>query len=145
MRWERTAGASSTAPPQRVWGVLMDGLRWSLWNHGVHWMTVEGELKPGALLTMKPMRGPQTAFRVEAVVPQRLLALVLTFGPVAALRFRWELTADEGGTAIAQTIAISGPLAGLVLRRAAERIAAAAPANLARLAARAAEAEPASG
>jgi uncharacterized protein YndB with AHSA1/START domain len=137
MTWERTAGASSAAPPARVWTELLDGRRWSLWNHGVAWMTVEGPLEPGTLLTMKPRRGPQTAFRIEAVVPERLLAVVVTFGPLAALRFRWELSAEAGGTAIAQTIAVSGPFGGL-LARAARRIAEAAPANLERLAVRAA-------
>ncbi|HEV3086816.1 MAG TPA: SRPBCC family protein [Candidatus Elarobacter sp.] len=137
MTWERTAGASSAAPPARVWEVLLDGRRWSLWNHGVAWMTVEGPLAPGTLLTMKPRRGPQTAFRIEAVVPEKLLALVVTFGPVAALRFRWELTPEAGGTTIVQTVGISGPLGGL-LRRAALSIGEAMPANLGRLAVRAA-------
>ena len=140
MTWERTAGASSAAPPPGVWQVLLDGLRWSSWNHGVEWMTVEGELRTGGLLTMKPRRGPQTAFRIEAVVPQRRLALVLTFGPLASLRFRWELAPELGGTTIVQTIGIAGPLAGLLLR-AATRIAGAMPANLERLAARAAAPE----
>jgi uncharacterized protein YndB with AHSA1/START domain len=134
MGWERTAEASSTAPPPRVWAALLDGRRWSRWNEGVEWMTLEGPLAPGTLLTMKPRRAPQTAFRIEAVVPGRMLALVLTFGPVAALRFRWELAAEADGTAIVQRLAIGGPLAGLLLRRSAERIAAGMAANLERLA-----------
>jgi uncharacterized protein YndB with AHSA1/START domain len=138
MTWERTAAATSAAPPERVWDVLLDGRRWSLWNHGVQWMTLEGPLESGTVLTMKPKGAPQTAFRIEAAVPPRLLALVVTFGPVAAMRFRWELSRQPGGTEIAQTVAIGGPLAGLLLRRAAERIANAMPANLERLAARAA-------
>ena len=138
MTWERTAGASSAAPPARVWEVLLDGLRWSTWFHGVEWMVVEGALRPGQLVTMKPRRAPQTAFRIEAVVPERLLALVLTFGPLAALRFRWELSPEFGGTTIVQTIEIGGPLAGLLLRSAATRIAGGMPANLERLAVRAA-------
>ena len=137
MTWERTAGANSAAPPERVWDALLDGRRWSEWNPGVQWMTLEGPLEPGTLLTMKPKGGPQTAFRIEAVVPARLLALVLTFGPVAALRLRWELEPEPGGTAIAQTVGIGGPLAGLLLRRAAERIAGGMEENLRRLAARA--------
>ena len=138
MTWERTAAATSPAPPARVWDVLLDGRRWSLWNPGVEWMTVEGPPEPGTVLTMKPKGAPQTAFRIEAAVPQRVLALVVTFGPVAAMRLRWELSPDGDGTAIVQTVAISGPLAGLLLRRAAERIANAAPGSLERLAARAA-------
>jgi uncharacterized protein YndB with AHSA1/START domain len=138
MGWERTAEATSTAPPARVWDVLLDGRRWSEWNHGVEWMTLEGPLAPGTLLTMKPRGAPQTAFRIEAVVPGRTLALVVTFGPVAALRFRWELDTAAGGTSIRQTIRTSGPLARMLLRRAAERIAAGMAANLERLARQAA-------
>jgi uncharacterized protein len=143
MTWERTAGASSAAPPARVWDVLLDGRRWSLWSPGIDWMTVEGALEPGGLLTMKPKSAPQTAFRIEAVQPEHLLALALRFGPVATLRLRWELTPASGGTTIVHTVGIGGPLAGLLLRRAAQRIADAAPANLERLAARALSLAPA--
>jgi uncharacterized protein YndB with AHSA1/START domain len=137
MSWERTAAARSAAPPERVWDVLLDGRRSSQWNPGVQWMTVEGALAPGALLTMKPKGAPQTAFRIEAVQPGRLLALAVRFGPVATLRMRWELAPDAGGTTIVQAVGIDGPLAGLLLRRAAERIAGAMPTNLERLALRA--------
>jgi uncharacterized protein YndB with AHSA1/START domain len=143
MTWERTAGASSAAAPARVWEVLVDGPRWSLWNHGVDWMTVEGALEPGGLLTMKPKGAPQTAFRIEAAEPERLLALAVRFGPVATLRLRWELTPEAGGTMIVQTVRIGGPLAGLLLRRAAQRIGDAMPANLERLAVRAFSRSPA--
>jgi uncharacterized protein YndB with AHSA1/START domain len=143
MTWERTAGASSAAAPARVWEVLVDGPRWSLWNHGVDWMTVEGALEPGGLLTMKPKGAPQTAFRIEAAEPERLLALAVRFGPVATLRLRWELTPEAGGTTIVQTVRIGGPLAGLLLRRAAQRIGDAMPANLERLAVRAFSRSPA--
>ncbi|HEV2641266.1 MAG TPA: SRPBCC family protein [Candidatus Elarobacter sp.] len=143
MTWERTAGASSAAPPERVWEALLDGRRWSLWNPGVDWMTVEGALEPGGLLTMKPKGAPQTAFRIEAVQPGRLLALAVRFGPVATMRLRWELAPEAGGTTIVQTVGISGPLAGMLLRRAAQRIADALPANLARLAVRAVALAPA--
>jgi uncharacterized protein YndB with AHSA1/START domain len=143
MTWERTAGASSAAAPARVWEILVDGPRWSLWNHGVDWMTVEGALEPGGLLTMKPKGAPQTAFRIEAAEPERLLALAVRFGPVATLRLRWELTPEAGGTMIVQTVRIGGPLAGLLLRRAAQRIGDAMPANLERLAVRAFSRSPA--
>jgi uncharacterized protein YndB with AHSA1/START domain len=135
--WERRAEVRSPATPERVWLVLLDGLRWHEWNRGVEWMTVEGALRPGTHLTMKPRGAPQTAFRIETVDAARRLGLVLTFGPLATLRFRWELTPLGEGTAIAQTVAIGGPFAGTLLRRRAESIAAAMPANLERLAARA--------
>ena len=141
MTWERTAEATSAAPPGAVWAVLLDGGRWSQWNPGVEWMTVEGPLAAGSVLTMKPKRAPQTASRIEAVVPDRLLELLVRFGPVAAMRFRWELAGGAAGTTIAQTIAISGPLANLLLRNAAQRIADGMQANLERLALLAASAK----
>lgn len=137
MSWERTAGAACTAPPERVWEVLLDGRRWAEWSHGVEWMTVEGPLRTGGVLTMKPRGAPQTAFRIEAVVPNHLLALALTFGPLATLRLRWNLAANAEGTDIEASVAASGPFAGLLLARAARRIGDALPATLERLAARA--------
>lgn len=142
MRWERTAGASAAAPPGRVWEVLLDGRRWSFWNPGVEWMWLEGPPAPGTLATVKPRRLPQTAFRIEAIVPPRLLTLAVRFGPVATMRLRWELAPDGAGTRLAQSVEIGGPLAGPLLGRAAARIAEAMPENLARLAARAAEPAP---
>jgi uncharacterized protein YndB with AHSA1/START domain len=140
MTWQRTAGATAAARPEQVWRVLLDGRRWSQWNPGVEWMTLEGPPEPGTVLTMKPKGAPQTAFRVEAASPNALLGLVVTFGPLASMRFRWDLAPVAAGTSIVQTVAIGGPLAGLLLRRAAERIAGGMGDNLERLAARSAEA-----
>jgi uncharacterized protein YndB with AHSA1/START domain len=134
MRWERTAEVSSAASPEQIWSALLDGRRWSFWNPGVEWMTVEGPLQPGTVVTLKPKGAPQTAFRIEAVEPQRRLVLRVTFGPVAALRLAWGLTAHGAGTTLAQRVAIEGPLAGVLLRRAAERIAGGMEASLERLA-----------
>ena len=141
MTWERTAGATSSASAERVWEIVLDGRRWSFWNEGVEWMTVEGALAPATFVTIKPKGGRQTAFRIEAVVPERLLALVVTFGPLAALRFRLVLSPTDEGASIAVTTAIDGPLAGVLLSRVADRIATAMPANLQRLAMRAAAPE----
>jgi uncharacterized protein YndB with AHSA1/START domain len=135
MSWERTAGAACAAPPERVWEVLLDGRRWAEWNHGVQWMTVEGPLRAGGVLTMKPKGAPQTAFRIEAVVPNRLLELALRFGPLATLQLRWVLAGHPEGTDLEATVTTSGPFAGLLLARAARRIGDALPASLARLAA----------
>lgn len=137
-RWERSATATLAAPPAAVWRRLLDGRRWAEWNPGVQWMTVEGPLAPNTVVTLKPKGAPQTAFRIESAVEARRFALVVTFGPLATMRLRWELAPDGAGTALSQTVAIGGPLAGLLLRRAAERIAGGMEASLARLGALAA-------
>lgn len=139
MTWERSAGAGSAAPPERLWQVLLDGRRWSLWNHDVEWMTLEGPPVPGTVVTIKPKRMRQTALRIEQAVEGRLLALVLTFGPLATLRLRWDIAAESGGSTIVQTVAIAGPLADLFLRKAAQRISEEMQPALQRLAVRATE------
>jgi hypothetical protein len=139
MTWEQAASALSAAPPQAVWDVLLDGRHWSAWNPGVEWMWLEGEPAPGTLATVKLRRVRQTAFTIEeAVVPQRF-ALGLTVGPLARLRLTWTLAAHAAGTRIEAAVAIAGVAAGLLLRRAAVRVAQALPAHLERLAARALE------
>ena len=135
MSWERTAVVQADVPAARVWAVLLDGRRWARWNPGIEWMLVEGELAPGSVVTTKPKGAPQTALRIEAVEPPHRLALLLSIGPLAALRLRWELSERDGATEIAQTVATSGPLAGPLLGRAALRIAGGMAANLERLAA----------
>lgn len=139
MTWERSAGAGSAAAPERVWSVLLDGRRWSLWNPAVEWMTLEGPPIPGTVVTIKPKRMRQTALRIEQAVEGRLLALVLTFGPLATMRLRWDIAPESGGSSIVQTVAIAGPLANLVLRRAAQRIGDEMQPALQRLAVRATE------
>jgi hypothetical protein len=137
--WERTATAFSTAPPEVVWDVLLDGRRWSFWNPGVEWMWLEGDPVPGTLATIKLRRVRQTALVIEeALAPQRF-ALRLTVGPVARLELSWTLTAHDAGTRIDAAVAVAGIAAGLLLERSAQRVATAMPAHLERLSARAAE------
>lgn len=138
MTWERTVGAGSAASPERVWAVLLDGRRWSAWNPDIEWMMLEGPAQPGTVVTIKPKRMRQTALRIEELVQDRLFALVLTIGPVATMRLRWEITPEMGGSTIVQTVGIGGPLAGVLLRRAALRIADGMQPALERLAVRAA-------
>jgi uncharacterized protein YndB with AHSA1/START domain len=141
--WEATASAHAEASPERVWAVLLDGRRWSRWNAGVEWMVLEGEPVAGTVVTTKPRGAPQTALRIEEAVPARRLALLLTIGPLAALRLRWELQPRDGATEIVQTVATSGPLAATLVQRAARRIAGGMAQNLVRLAALAREDDPA--
>lgn len=139
MQWESTASVIADSPPDAVWRVLADGPRWAEWNERVAWLWIETSLAPGNLVTIKPTSGRQTAYVIEDAVPQRRLVLRLTFGPVAALRLTWTLAPHDGGTRIDASIAITGIAARLLVKKMAERAAAVLPANLERLAARAAQ------
>jgi hypothetical protein len=139
MTWEYSASAISTAPPQAVWDVLLDGRRWSFWNPGVEWMWLEGAIEPGTLVTIKLKRVRQTALVIAEAVPPQRFALVLTIGPVARLRVTWALAPQAAATRIDAAVAISGFAAGLLLKRSAQRVAQALPGHVERLAVRACE------
>jgi len=129
------ASAASAAPPEAVWALLVDGAAWSRWDDGIAWVVFEGPPARGTYATIKPRRGRQTAYRVEIVEPPHRLVLGLTFGPLASLRLSWSVAAAADGSTIEQRVETGGPLASLLVRRIAERAAAAMAANLARLAA----------
>lgn len=135
--WARSATATSSAPSQAVWDVLLDGRRWSFWNPGVEWMWIEGEPVPGTLATVKFKRMRQTAVVIEEIVAPHRLSLRLTVGPVARLRVTWTLSEHDLGTRIESRVAIEGIASGMLLKRSAARVAAEMPASLARLAERA--------
>lgn len=122
-----------------MWDSLVDAAAWRDWAEGVAWVVFEGPVVAGTYVTIKPSRGRQTAYRIAAAVPPGLLVLELTFGPLATLRLTWNVVPRAGGSTISETIEATGPLAGLLVMRMAERAAAAMPANLTRLGALAAE------
>lgn len=133
------ASAASAAAPADLWGVLVDGTTWNRWNDALAWAVFEGPPAVGTYVTLKPRRGRQTAYRIAAAAAPALLVLELTFGPLAALRLEWAVAGQAEGSLVEGRVAVAGPLAGLLVRRMAERAAAVLPANLARLAAFAGE------
>jgi hypothetical protein len=135
---ERRASALSSAAPEAVWDVLLDGRRWSFWNSGIEWLWLEGEPVAGTLATIKARGMRQTALVIEEALHPQRFALGVTIGPVARMRVTWTLEALPTGTRIDAAVAIEGIAAGLLLKRRAERIAAALPVHLENLAARAA-------
>jgi carbon monoxide dehydrogenase subunit G len=123
------------AAPARVWERLADVAAWKTWMPGVRWAVLEGELVRGAYVTIRPLRGRQTAYRVDAAAAPLVLSLGLTFGPVAALRHSFTLEPHGTGTRVVHTVEIAGPLRRWLAAGTAARIHAAAPAVLEALAA----------
>ena len=129
------AEVPSAVPPEAVWAALVDAAAWRDWAEGIAWVVFEGPPAAGTYVTIKPVRGRQTAYRIAAAAPPGLLVLELTFGPLATLRLSWSVMPAASGSTIAQTVELGGPLAGILVRRMAERAVAAMPGDLERLAA----------
>ncbi len=121
------------APPDRVWAVLADIEGWRGWMPGVRWAVLEGALGAGAYITIRPVRGRQTAYRAAIVVPPRELALGLTFGPVASVLYRWTIESHGAHARIAYSVETGGPLKALIVAGIAAKALADAPTLLAAL------------
>jgi carbon monoxide dehydrogenase subunit G len=122
------------APPARVWAALEDVAGWRTWMPGIRWAVLEGAFEAGAYVTLVPERGRrQTAYRIDVADAPATFALGITFGPVAALRRSWSVSADGTGSRVTYTVEIAGPLRSLLARKTAEHSHAAGPAMLAAL------------
>jgi carbon monoxide dehydrogenase subunit G len=121
------------ASPHAVWQTLADVAAWRVWMPGIRWAVLEGDLAVGAYVTIRPLRGRQTAYRVALVAPPHALALGLTFGPVASLLCTWNVESDARGTRVTYSVETGGPLGRWLVASTAERVHAEAPALLAAL------------
>jgi hypothetical protein len=123
------------ASPARVWERLADVGGWKAWMPGVRWAVLERGLGAGGYVTIRPLRGRQTAYHVLVADAPRTLALGLTFGPVAGVCCTWTLVPDGFDTLVTETIEMGGPLGGWLAAGTADRMLAEAPALLDALAA----------
>ncbi len=83
---------------------------WSEWNSDTEWVRLDGEFVEGATGELKPKGGPKVAFVVERLVPDRefvdvsrLTGARLAFAHIVNRR-------PDGGSDVAVTVSISGPL-----------------------------------
>jgi hypothetical protein len=91
------------ASPARVWERLADVGGWKAWMPGVRWAVLERGLGAGGYVTIRPLRGRQTAYHVLVADAPRTLALGLTFGPVAGVCCTWTLVPDGFDTLVTET------------------------------------------
>jgi uncharacterized protein YndB with AHSA1/START domain len=111
----KTYGASraTTASPERVWTVWSDPNNWSRWNSGIRSATINGPLVSGATGTMETNRGSKHAVTFRDVEPPRRMTMTMTMSgpPLTTFSFICEVTPNGSGSTIAQSVAITGPLA----------------------------------
>jgi hypothetical protein len=121
-------------PPEAVWARLTAVDDWVHWMPDVRWAVLEGTFDEGGYVTIRPVRGRQTAFRLAVDAPRRF-GLGLSFGPAARVDRVFELSPNEAGTTLVYRVDAGGPLARWLALPIARRAVAAAPALLDALAA----------
>ncbi|MFN8080851.1 MAG: hypothetical protein U0Q19_14960 [Kineosporiaceae bacterium] len=106
-----TAHATSTAQPAAFFARWADMATWPQWNLDTEWVRLDGPFVAGATGTLKPKGGPKVPFVIERLVDGR--EFVDTSRLVGArLTFDHQVSrTPSGGTAVAVTVSLTGPLA----------------------------------
>jgi uncharacterized protein YndB with AHSA1/START domain len=111
----KTYGVSrtTTASPEMVWSIWRDPNNWSRWNSGIASAHVGGPIAEGAKGKMTTNRGSSREVTFSNVIEGRGFSMSMAGPPLTTLTFTCEITPDGTGSKIAQSVAISGPLAGI--------------------------------
>jgi hypothetical protein len=108
-----TAHVTSPAGPAAFFDRWADMATWPEWNLDTEWVKLDGPFTQGSTGTLKPKGGPVVPFLIERLVPNeefvdvsKLLGARLTFAHVVQPR-------PHGGSEVAVTVSMTGPLAWL--------------------------------
>lgn len=114
MRTFRTS-IDIAAPPDRVWSVMSDPLRWNEWTPSittVEWLD-RGSLALDARARVRQPRLPAAVWRVTALEPGRRFTWA-SVAPGVRTVGDHAVEATPGGSRATLTVTIDGPFAGLL-------------------------------
>src|SRR5436190_10217093 len=106
------ASAVSRAHPGAVWDVWIDVARWSESEH-IESARIDGEFRPGAVITSKAKGLPRSTLKVTRVEPPALWADEST-SPGVRMTFDHVIEPTPDGAVLTERVDIRGPLAPLV-------------------------------
>lgn len=111
--WVREYTGTSTARPERVFGVLADAARWPEWNDGVRRLDIRGPFAAGTSAVMVLPDGTELPFTLTWVEPDHGFE-DLTEVPHAGVtvRVRHQLAPYDAGTLITYRCEVHGPEGG---------------------------------
>jgi uncharacterized protein YndB with AHSA1/START domain len=104
---------STTAAPGVVWRLWSNPNHWSRWNSGIRAAEVDGPLAEGRRGKMTTDRGSKHEVTFHDVIEGRGFSMSMSGPPLTTFTFTCEIAPEGAGSAIAQHVAITGPLAFL--------------------------------
>ncbi|SEM42566.1 SRPBCC family protein [Streptacidiphilus jiangxiensis] len=102
----------STAAPAAFFACWGDMAGWPEWNADTEWVRLDGPFAAGSTGVLKPKGGPKTKFVITELTDTVFTDVSLLMG--ARLTFHHTVAPTaEGGTEVAVTVTLAGPLARL--------------------------------
>ena len=111
----KTYGVSraTAASPDAVWRIWSDPNNWSTWNSGIREAAVNGAIANGVGGKMTTNRGSTHVVTFHDVNEGRSFSMSMAGAPLTTFTFNCEISPDRSGSTIAESVAITGPLAFL--------------------------------
>ena len=107
--WTHEHAAETTASPAAVWAVLSDLDPWADWDTSMEWVRLDGPLRAGSTVVMKPTGEDPIPSTITAVDEPVRYADETVYGEVT-LRFSHTLhPTAEGGTRVVHRLEVDGP------------------------------------
>ncbi len=112
--WTYSETVPTLASASQIWSRWQDAEQWPTWDCELDWVRLEGPFEAGTTGKMKPSAGPEVAFELSEVSPERSFSDIARL-PLTKMVFLHEyLPLEKGGAAqIRHTVTMTGLLAPL--------------------------------
>ena len=109
MSYTIEALGEAAVDPAAIFAFYMDPSTWSQWGHNVRWARADGPLVEGGIVEVRPKYPATYKCRIERLVPDRLLRIVVR--PIGLRIVNvYEVDPAPGGSRIRHAFEISGPM-----------------------------------
>lgn len=112
--WTYSEAVPTPASASQIWARWQDAENWPTWDSELDWVRLEGPFEVGTTGKMKPSTGPEVAFELSEVSPEKSFSDTARL-PLTKMVFQHEYFPQEDGGAahIRHTVSMTGLLAPL--------------------------------
>ncbi len=120
--WNKEVTIKTNASREQIWNVWIDVTNWRKWDKEIKSSYINGEFKVGTCGVLKPLKGPQSKFKIVSVTKCDEFA-IQSFLPFTKMNFIHKIVEKNGELFISHSIEISGLLSFLFARIVGEKLA----------------------
>lgn len=100
----------TTATPEQIWRIYEDVQTWPIWDKGIEWIRLNGQLKKDTRGKLKPKGGPTVSFEIAESTPLKSFTNI-SYLPLTKIIFAHNLEQKENKVYITHQVEMKGILA----------------------------------